>query len=58
MIRTILGPSLFRKGTDLYFQRHDGQACTIEDFITCFAEVSGRDFSQFMLWYEQAGTPT
>ncbi|WP_375668953.1 aminopeptidase N [Bartonella sp. MR168JLCBS] len=57
MIRTILGPSLFRKGTDLYFQRHDGQACTIEDFITCFAEVSGQDFSQFMLWYEQAGTP-
>ncbi|WP_375634185.1 MULTISPECIES: aminopeptidase N [unclassified Bartonella] len=57
MIRTILGPTLFRKGTDLYFQRHDGQACTIEDFITCFAEVSGQDFSQFMLWYEQAGTP-
>ncbi|WP_375625056.1 MULTISPECIES: aminopeptidase N [unclassified Bartonella] len=57
MIRTILGPSLFRKGTDLYFQRHDGQACTIEDFIACFAEVSGQDFSQFMLWYEQAGTP-
>ncbi|WP_375638616.1 aminopeptidase N [Bartonella sp. MF74HXZ] len=57
MIRTILEPSLFRKGTDLYFQRHDGQACTIEDFIACFAEVSGQDFSQFMLWYEQAGTP-
>ncbi|EJF81955.1 aminopeptidase N [Bartonella doshiae] len=57
MIRTILGPSLFRKGTDLYFQRHDGQACTIEDFIACFAEVSDQDFSQFMLWYEQAGTP-
>ncbi|WP_142416366.1 aminopeptidase N [Bartonella massiliensis] len=57
MIRTILGPTLFRKGTDLYFQRHDGQACTIEDFIACFAEVSHQDFSQFMLWYEQAGTP-
>ncbi|EJF98706.1 aminopeptidase N [Bartonella vinsonii subsp. arupensis Pm136co] len=57
MVHTILGPTLFRKGMDLYFQRHDGQACTIEDFITCFAEVSGRDFSQFMLWYEQAGTP-
>ncbi|EJF85729.1 aminopeptidase N [Candidatus Bartonella washoeensis] len=57
MVHTILGPVLFRKGMDLYFQRHDGQACTIEDFITCFAEVSGRDFSQFMLWYEQTGTP-
>ncbi|WP_332066059.1 aminopeptidase N [Bartonella sp. CB189] len=57
MIHTILGSALFRKGTDLYFQRHDGQACTIEDFIACFAEVSGKDFSQFMLWYEQAGTP-
>ncbi|GAA5093722.1 aminopeptidase N [Bartonella acomydis] len=57
MIHTILGPILFRKGMDLYFQRHDGQACTIEDFIACFAEVSHQDFSQFMLWYEQAGTP-
>ncbi|WP_019220520.1 aminopeptidase N [Bartonella senegalensis] len=58
MVHTLLGPTLFCKGMDLYFQRHDGQACTIEDFIACFAEVSGRNFSQFMLWYEQAGTPT
>ncbi|UNE54797.1 aminopeptidase N [Bartonella machadoae] len=57
MVHTLLGSSLFRKGMDLYFQRHDGQACTIEDFIACFAEVSQQDFSQFMLWYEQAGTP-
>ncbi|UTO28869.1 aminopeptidase N [Bartonella harrusi] len=57
MVHTLLGSSLFRKGMDLYFQRHDGQACTIEDFIACFAEVSHQDFSQFMLWYEQAGTP-
>jgi len=57
MIATWLGKDLFRKGMDLYFARHDGQACTIEDFIACFAEVSGQDFSQFMLWYEQAGTP-
>ncbi|BBL53596.1 aminopeptidase N [Bartonella quintana] len=57
MVHTILGPALFRKGMDLYFQRHDGQACTIEDFIACFSEVSHQDFSQFMLWYEQAGTP-
>ncbi|ETS07877.1 aminopeptidase N [Bartonella henselae] len=57
MVHTLLGPTLFRKGMDLYFQRHDGQACTIEDFIACFSEVSHQDFSQFMLWYEQAGTP-
>jgi len=57
MIHTLLGGKLFQAGIDLYFTRHDGHACTIEDFITCFAEVSGRDFSQFMLWYEQAGTP-
>ncbi|WP_297322334.1 aminopeptidase N [uncultured Bartonella sp.] len=58
MVHTLLGEQLFRKGMDLYFERHDGEACTIEDFIACFADVSGRDFSQFMLWYEQAGTPT
>ncbi|AQS41502.1 MAG: Aminopeptidase N [Candidatus Tokpelaia hoelldobleri] len=57
MVHTLLGDTLFRAGMDLYFQRHDGEACTIEDFIACFAETSGRDFSQFMLWYEQAGTP-
>jgi len=57
MIATWLGQDLFRKGMDLYFARHDGQACTIENFIACFAEVSAYDFSQFMLWYEQAGTP-
>jgi len=57
MIHTILGDALFRQGMDLYFERHDGHACTIEDFVTCFADVSKRDFSQFMLWYEQAGTP-
>jgi len=57
MIRTLLDDKIFRAGMDLYFSRHDGQACTIEDFIACFADVSGRDFSQFMLWYEQAGTP-
>ena len=58
MVHTMLGDELFRKGMDLYFERHDGEACTIEDFIGCFADASGRDFSQFMLWYEQAGTPT
>ena len=57
MIRTLLGPDLFRQGADLYFARHDGAAVTIEDFVAAMAEVSGRDFSQFMHWYRQAGTP-
>lgn len=57
MIHTLLGETLFKKGMDVYFERHDGEACTIEDFIACFAEVSLQDFTQFMLWYEQAGTP-
>ncbi|MEZ5528900.1 MAG: aminopeptidase N [Porticoccaceae bacterium] len=57
MIHTLLGPELFRRGTDLYFERHDGQAVTIEDFVAAMADVSERDFSQFMNWYRQAGTP-
>jgi aminopeptidase N len=58
MIRTILGAEDFRKGMDLYFDRHDGDAATIEDFLACFAEASGRDLKQFALWYSQAGTPS
>ena len=57
MIRTLLGPDLFRAGMDLYFERHDGHAATIEQFVRCFADASGRDFAQFMRWYSQAGTP-
>ncbi len=57
MIRTIIGPEKFRAGMDLYFERHDGEAATIEDFLKVFAEVSGADLSQFALWYDQAGTP-
>lgn len=57
MIHTLLGPELFRKGSDLYFDRHDGQAVTVEDFVRSMADVSGRDFTQFMNWYRQAGTP-
>jgi aminopeptidase N len=57
MIKVLLGPDLFRTGMDLYFDRHDGEAATVEQFVQCFADVSGRDFSQFMLWYTQAGTP-
>ncbi|HEX3937386.1 MAG TPA: aminopeptidase N [Xanthobacteraceae bacterium] len=58
MIRTLIGSALFRQGMDLYFTRHDGQAATVEQFVQCFADVSGRDyFPQFMRWYSQAGTP-
>ncbi|WP_373500546.1 aminopeptidase N [Desulfococcus sp.] len=57
MIHTILGPEDFRKGMDLYFTRHDGQAVTIEDFVGAMADASGRDLAQFMRWYSQAGTP-
>ncbi|MDX3927412.1 MAG: aminopeptidase N [Shinella sp.] len=57
MIATILGRDLFKKGMDLYFERHDGDAATIEDFVKCFEDASGRDLTQFSLWYHQAGTP-
>ncbi|WP_328188921.1 aminopeptidase N [Marinobacter sp. OP 3.4] len=57
MIHTLLGPDLFRKGSDLYFQRHDGQAVTTDDFVRAMEDASGRDLGQFRLWYEQAGTP-
>src|SRR5262245_2716879 len=57
MVRTLIGPEKFRAGMDLYFARHDGQAATVEQFIRCFADASGRDLSQFMRWYSQAGTP-
>ena len=57
MIHTLLGPDLFRQGCDLYFERHDGQAVTTDDFVTAMEDASGRDLSQFRLWYEQAGTP-
>ncbi|MCM0611418.1 aminopeptidase N [Marinobacter sediminum] len=57
MIRTLLGPDMFRKGSDLYFERHDGQAVTTDDFVKAMEDASGRDLSQFRLWYEQAGTP-
>ncbi len=57
MMRTLLGPELFRQGSDLYFDRYDGQAVTIQEFVGAMADVSGRDFRQFMRWYEQPGTP-
>jgi len=57
MLQTLLGREGFRRGMDLYFERHDGQAATVEDFIACFADASGKDLAQFMTWYSQAGTP-
>ncbi|MDP3748510.1 MAG: aminopeptidase N [Phenylobacterium sp.] len=57
MLKTLIGAEAFRKGMDLYFDRWDGHATTVEEFIRCFAEVSGRDLSAFFAWYEQAGTP-
>ena len=57
MLKSLIGVDAFRKGMDLYFDRCDGTAATGEDFIACFAEVSGRDLTQFMRWYSQAGTP-
>ncbi|HSW70728.1 MAG TPA: DUF3458 domain-containing protein, partial [Gammaproteobacteria bacterium] len=57
MLRTILGPDLFRQAMDLYFKRYDGQAVTIEEFVQVMEEVSGLDLVQFRLWYSQAGTP-
>jgi aminopeptidase N len=57
MVQTLIGREEFRAGMDIYFARHDGEAATIEQFIQCFADVSGFDFAQFMRWYNQAGTP-
>ena len=57
MIATILGAEKFRSGMDLYFERHDGDAATIEDFIACFEDASGVSLAHFKLWYSQAGTP-
>jgi aminopeptidase N, Escherichia coli type len=57
MLATLLGEDGFRKAMDLYFERHDGEATTIEAFIKVFEDSSGRDLSQFATWYLQAGTP-
>lgn len=57
MLKTLLGPDGFAAGLDLYFARHDGEATTIEAFLTCFEEAAGTDLTQFSRWYEQAGTP-
>ena len=58
MQANLLGEANYRKATDLYFQRFDGQAVTTDDFVQCMADVSDIDFSQFKHWYDYAGTPT
>ncbi len=57
MIQTLIGPDQFRKGMDIYIERHDGEAATIEDFVTAMADASGTDLGRFRHWYDQAGTP-
>ncbi len=57
MLHTLLGPEPFRRGVDLYFQRHDGQAVTCDDFVNALQDASGVDLAQFKRWYGQAGTP-
>ncbi|MDH3947982.1 MAG: aminopeptidase N [Gammaproteobacteria bacterium] len=57
MIRNLVGAEGFRKGTDLYFARHDGQAVTTDDFVRAMEDANGIDLIQFKRWYDQAGTP-
>ena len=57
MIYTLLGRDNFRKGTDLYFDRHDGQAVTCDNFVTAIEDANGVDLQQFKRWYSQSGTP-
>ncbi len=57
MIHRLLGAELFRKGSDLYFERHDGQAVTTDDFVQAMQDASGKDLTQFKRWYDLAGTP-
>jgi len=57
MIHTLLGPEGFRKGSDLYFERHDGQAVTCDDFVSAMEDANAIDLGQFRRWYSQAGTP-
>jgi aminopeptidase N len=57
MLATVLGTEKFRAGTDLYFERHDGEAATCDDFLKALEDASGTDLSAFKIWYSQAGTP-
>ena len=57
MLQLLVGQEAYRRALDLYFERHDGQACTIEDWLQVFKDATGRDLTQFKLWYSQSGTP-
>ena len=57
MLKRLVGDAAYAEALDLYFARHDGQACTIEDWLKVFEEVTGRDLGQFKRWYSQSGTP-
>ncbi|WP_128253851.1 aminopeptidase N [Falsirhodobacter deserti] len=57
MLKLLVGDDAYRRALDLYFERHDGQACTIEDWLTVFQDATGRDLTQFKRWYSEAGTP-
>ncbi len=57
MLKRLVGDEAYTKALDLYFDRHDGQACTIEDWLKVFEDATGRDLAQFKRWYSQAGTP-
>ena len=57
MLKRLVGDDAYDRALDVYFDRHDGQACTIEDWLRVFADATGRDLSHFKLWYAQAGTP-
>jgi aminopeptidase N len=57
MMKALIGAEAFDRGIQLYFDRHDGQACTVEQWLACFVEASGQDLSHFAHWYSQAGTP-
>jgi aminopeptidase N len=57
MLLTLLGAQGFRRGLNLYFERHDGQAATCDQFVAAMADATGRDLQQFLKWYSQAGTP-
>ena len=57
MLKTLVGDQAYADAVTLYFDRHDGQACTIEDWLQVFADTTGRDLTQFKRWYSQAGTP-
>ena len=57
MLKRLVGDRDYYRALDVYFQRHDGQACTIEDWLQVFEDTTGRDLTQFKRWYSQAGTP-